>query len=236
MANTYFQFKKFRVSQAKSGMKVTTDGCLFGAWTADLIASTRVDRILDMGSGTGLLSLMLAQKTEAQIDAIEADKNAFFESVDNVSASPWNHRIKCYHMNADAFTPTDPYDVIICNPPFFTDSLQGQRAAKNRAIHTLDLTPSLLAQKTTQWLSPKGQAFVMYPEREMNAFLKAVRPLNLFPHRLVKVYNNPQSVVFRCMACLSSCPCEMRTEKLKIREENGTYSPAFRYLLDKYYL
>src|SRR5262245_3491214 len=129
MANNYFQFKQFTIHQDRCAMKVTTDSCLFGAWVASRESAARSSpgtrrRILDIGGGTGLLALMLAQRTNAFIDSIEIDKDAFQQAEENVKASPWSDRISLYHGDAREFSFQHKYQTIICNPPFYEKELK----------------------------------------------------------------------------------------------------------------
>ena len=123
MPNNYFQFKQFTIYQHQCAMKVTTDGCLFGAWVAEQVAANKQtypgnNTLLDIGTGTGLLSLMLAQKTDCMIDAIEMEENAFQQALSNAAQSPWNSRIKITQADARTFSAEKKYDCIISNPPF----------------------------------------------------------------------------------------------------------------------
>ena len=143
MANSYFQFKQFTIRQDRCAMKVTTDGCLFGAWAAEKINSVThpdyfgkelvINSCIDIGTGTGLLALMMAQQSKLFIDTIEIDKDAFEQASENIAASPWAGRIKIIHRDAKGFTSQNKYNVIISNPPFYEKELKGQDAKKNLA-------------------------------------------------------------------------------------------------------
>ena len=129
-------------------MKVTTDGCLFGAWVANAINNSEliINNCLDIGTGTGLLSLMLAQKNpQIKIDAVEVDKDAFEQAKKNIAESPWANRIKVYHADIKVFGSAKKYDVIISNPPFYENELKGNDEKKNIAHHNDGLLlPELL--------------------------------------------------------------------------------------------
>src|SRR5664280_2075596 len=120
--NKWFEFKQFRVEQSKAAMKVGTDGVILGAWTSVDNAS----RILDVGTGTGLIALMLAQRSNAAIDAVEIDDDAYCEAKFNFEQSPWKERLKIFHSDFNAFSKEygHQYDLIVSNPPFFIDSLK----------------------------------------------------------------------------------------------------------------
>lgn len=117
MPNTYFQFKQFRIDQDQTAMKVTTEACILGAWVDEQIPPQTV---LDIGTGTGLLALMLAQKfPQAEIDAVEIDQGAFTQAHANFHSSPWPERLQVFHQRIQDFDPGKKYDLIISNPPFF---------------------------------------------------------------------------------------------------------------------
>ena len=140
MANQYFQFKEFIIQQDACGMKVTTDGCLFGAWAASLIQSINPQQILDIGTGTGLLSLMLAQQTTATIDAVEIDEAAAVQANQNVASSKWKKQITIHQTNILNYSKNIQYDFIVTNPPFFVNDLRSNDAKRNLAMHSSHLS------------------------------------------------------------------------------------------------
>src|SRR4249919_2803306 len=185
MSNSYFQFKQFTIHQDRCAMKVTTDACLFGAWVAERLRSTEygdrstesgvrsreygagstehgVGKVLDIGTGTGLLSLMLAQKMNALMDAIEIDKDAFEQGGENITGSPWKNRINIYHADATQFLSPSKYDVIISNPPFYENELKSDDVKKNRAHHD-GLTFQQLFATIKKNLSTEGKFFLLLP-------------------------------------------------------------------------
>ncbi|MEM8894752.1 MAG: methyltransferase [Bacteroidota bacterium] len=143
MPNTYFDFKQFRVDQGQSGMKVTTEGCILGAWAR----FNQPKRILDIGTGTGLLSLMLAQRYPTGIiDAVELDEKAAQQAKQNFRKSPWSSKLTAHHCCIKDFEAVNGrcYDLIICNPPFFKNDLKSTNSQKAKAIHNDNLSQSLL--------------------------------------------------------------------------------------------
>lgn len=237
MANTYFQFKQFLINQEKSGMKVTTDGCLFGAWIANQINETSNKQILDIGTGTGLLSLMLAQVTnDTQIDALEINENAFNEATDNFIQSHWSNRLECFHSSLQEFECDTQYDLIICNPPFFANNKKGEKENKNQALHSDHLSVEELIEGISKFLNSAGEAYMLYPEREMNHFILEAEKANLFLNKLTKVRNRKDDQVFRIMGKFSFQKNEIDKGEMIIRENDGTYATEFWSLVEPYYL
>src|SRR5215203_3558425 len=158
MSNPYFRFKKFTVFHDRCAMKVTTDSCFFGAWAADQIQRSKVNiqNILDIGAGSGLLSLMIAQKNAALIDAVEMDGAAAGQAKENIQCSPWKNRINIQQENILSFEPSHLYDVIICNPPFYENELASGNTEKNIAHHSEELVFSDLVRLIAKHLSNSG--------------------------------------------------------------------------------
>lgn len=233
MPNNYFQFKQFRIEQDKCGMKVTTDGCYFGA----SIIPYDSGRILDIGTGTGLLSLMAAQRTSIPIDAIEINTDAFEQAQTNFSISPWTDQFSIYHTPLQEFQPDHPYDQIICNPPFFVKSQAGQSKNKNQALHADTLSMEDLAFHSSRLMSEKGELWVMYPEAEMQQFLEVAKNTGFIPHSRFILRNKKEGPVFR--EIIEFCKVQ-RNLKLSsdvyIKKSDGSYSESFIKTLKDFYL
>jgi tRNA1Val (adenine37-N6)-methyltransferase len=180
MPNSWFQFKQFKINQAQNAMKVTTDACVFGA----LADFSNRKQILDIGGGTGLLSLMLAQRfSDSRVTGIEIDEASFLEMQQNFTESPWSDRLKALHMNILDFAENEEkYDGIISNPPFFHSSLTSENLNKNRVRHSdQSLTVSDLLKCVAQLLTPNGKFICLYPhDREAEVITTAIESgLNL---------------------------------------------------------
>ena len=237
MPNSYFQFKQFRINQNQAGMKVTTDACLFGAWVAHEISGDPLKHVLDVGAGTGLLSLMLAQQnSKCHIEAIEVNKQVFLEAKHNFEASPWSHKLKVTHTSIQAFQTETKYDRIISNPPFFKGSQPGLKVAKNEAIHDSLLPMDDLAKSVKRLLSPDGVCYVLYPEKEMSRFIQLVDNYGLQLNKKILVRNEIDKPCFRVMAAFTTSIRAVEEAEIIIRRKDGKYTSEFWELLKDYYL
>lgn len=230
-----FTFKQFHINHSRCAMKVGTDGTLLGAW-ADVPAQ---GRILDIGTGTGLIAIMAAQRTsEAHITAIDIDEDCVAQARENVEATRWSERIEVLHTPLQEFSATEPFDVIISNPPYFVDSLLSPDAARSTARHTETLSFNDLSQGVQQLLAPDGHFALILPPPEMERFLSASRG-RLFLTRRCEVWTTPTSGARRIMAQLSLQPPTQppQSERLII-EEHGPqgYSEEYKRLTRDFYL
>src|SRR5258706_15748275 len=172
MSNSYFQFKQFAIHQDRCAMKVTTDACLFGAWAASKARERELTvqkRILDIGAGTGLLSLMIAQQCDVQVDAIEIDKAAAEQASENVNSSPWKEKIRVMQgdIKSIAKGPMSCYDIVVCNPPFYENELTSPSHEKNIAHHSKELSLPEVLQAIHDSLVREGQFFLLLPFKRM---------------------------------------------------------------------
>ncbi|MGK7396529.1 MAG: tRNA1(Val) (adenine(37)-N6)-methyltransferase [Candidatus Cyclobacteriaceae bacterium M3_2C_046] len=233
MANDYFQFKKFRINQAQAPFRVCTDSCIFGAW----IKPDHPQSILDIGTGTGLLSLMMAQRFAAQIDAVEINDKAYQSACENIAISSWSNRIKVYWESVQQYAEqkTQTYDVIITNPPFFKDHHTTADPDKNQALHNQYLPFSDLLEVVLKLLHPSGEFYIMLPEWEFNQFEQMAGQAQLILNKKLTVKNQATEPVFRMVGAYSFYSSECKREYLTIRNGNK-YTPEFIELLKDYYL
>ena len=199
--NSFFQFKQFTVHQDKCAMKVCTDACLLGAWVANKLMreNTEAKKILDIGAGTGLLSLMIAQKTNLKTDAVELNADAYLQAKRNIENSLFSSKIQIYNENIKTFLENIQYDYIICNPPFFENQLKSNSNAKNIAMHNTELSFDELIASIKKYLSKNGTAFLLLPFYEVNNFKDKLSVQRLFVTEELNVKHTSSSNFFRTM-------------------------------------
>lgn len=235
MANSYFSFKQFTVHQELAAMKVGTDGALLGAW-AHVPANCRA---LDVGTGTGLIALMLAQRGAASVDAVEIDANATEQARRNFAASPWSERLTAIHAPFAAFAEqaqAERYDLIVSNPPYFQHSLQPSDAQRAQARHADALPPHQLLQCALPLLKPNGALCVILPTAIATPFAEQAATLGLYRSRELLVRSKPTASPFRTLMQLERQTHGCNRTKLAIHTPSGDYSPEFKGLLREFYL
>ncbi len=209
-----FKFKQFTIHQDRCAMKIGTDGVLLGTWTS---IENNPKNILDVGAGTGILSLQMAQRSHAtSIDAIEINSDAFEQCVENFEASPWGDRLFCYHGSvqefADSFTEyyeevdefEEKYDLIISNPPFYTDEYISKNESRNTARFTKTLPFQELVSAVSTLLSEKGVFALIIPNKEEHNFIELASKVGMFPKRICRVRGTATSKVKRSLLEFSS--------------------------------
>ena len=239
MPNPYFSFKQFTVYHDRCAMKVTTDSCFFGAWAAREIKNpeVKIKNVLDIGAGTGLLSLMIAQKNEVEIEAIEIDMDASEQARDNIVASPWNNRIHIFNEDIHVFNPNKKYDCIICNPPFYENELPSQVPGKNIAHHSEELTISEVLQFITIHLSEEGMFFLMYPFKRKDEVDGLLQKNDLYLSDSVILSQSVKHSPFRVIVKgINKKTGLNKSSQLSIWDENQQYTGEFIKLLIDYYL
>lgn len=238
MPNTWFQFKQFKIEQEKSAMKVTTDACLFGAWMADKIEKKIIQpaSILDIGSGTGLLSLMVAQKSSSEIDAIEIDEKAYLQTKQNFTESKYSNRLRAFIADVKDWDSGKKYDLIICNPPFFENDLKSGDRNKNLAKHHDGLTLKELLDSIKNNLAYHGNFSVLLPFHRMTYFKELANENHFYLKEELLVRQTPAHSPFRALLLYGTNDAPYVSNELIIKDENGKYTEAFDFLLKDYYL
>lgn len=239
MANPFFRFKQFTIYQDSCAMKVTTDACLFGAWCAGEMESAKQspEHILDIGTGTGLLSLMIAQKNKTIIDAVEIDETAAAQANENILSSPWKEHIHIYHSDITAFSFQRKYDRIISNPPFYENEIISGDSKRNTAHHSTELSLSTLLTIIKNRLSDTGAFYLLWPYKRKKVLEDLLRQYELFAHKIIFIRQSVAHDYFRIMLAGGSVKQkETATAELSIWNEQQQYTPAFVHLLKDYYL
>jgi tRNA1Val (adenine37-N6)-methyltransferase len=236
MPNPYFQFKQFTVHQDRCGMKVCTDACILGAWFADKAPAYAL--VLDIGSGTGLLMLMLAQKHKGEIRGIEIDLDAFHQLKENIGQSPWRQLLKVYPGDVRSFSFPEKFDFIISNPPFFENDLPASTAAANLARHSKELTLSELLEVIDANLSYNGTFGVLLPYHRTAWFEEQASARYGFTLKeKLLVRQTPRHDYFRSILHFSRLGDKFTpTAELTIQDSQGAYTEDFTELMNDYYL
>lgn len=217
-------------------MKVCTDACIFGAWVARHIPSAA--HVLDIGSGTGLLSLIYAQENaKAIIDAVEIDPLAARQAIENTKNSLWADRINIHQVAIQQFNSGHQYDLIISNPPFFENDLRSPNVERNNAMHDTSLTLEELSNIIEQYLSPDGSFSVLLPYHRSDYFITLMNNHGLHLNIRLLVKQSLQHDYFRSILCFTKKPVDnVQEEELVIRVGKDIYSEEFIQLLKEYYL
>ena len=235
MANNYFQFNQFKIIQKKSAMKVGTDGTLLGAWTN--ISNTKT--ILDVGTGTGLIALMLAQRTKAKIIGIEIEKNAAEEATENVQNSPWENRVTIENISFQEFLKSTKkkFDLIVSNPPFFTNSFKSDSKNRTLARHNNSLPFLELIKGAVKLLNEKGRLSVILPDIPAEEFIKLAKNEGLNLIRSTKVKPKSYKKTNRILMEFSKENTIPEYEYLIVYNEDGSdYSEMYKKLTRNFYL
>lgn len=232
MANTYFQFKQFTIHQDKCGMKVGTDGVLLGAWAAVEHAKS----ILDIGAGTGLVALMLAQRSNAQITAVEIDQDAAIQAAANAADSPWADRVKIINVDFNLFQPDQQFDVIVSNPPYFVESMKAADKQRLLARHDDGLSFEDLFRGVSRLLSAEGVFTLILPIEVRDRIVKIAENAGLYPCRWLNIITKPGADPKRCILSFSCAKSAYIAENLLIELERHIYSKEYIDLTKEFYL
>lgn len=234
MPNPYFCFKKFTVFHDRCAMKVGTDGVLLGAWTS----ITNTQQILDIGTGTGLIALMLAQRSLAQIDAVEIDREACNQARENINNSPWPNRIQIYHNSIQDYTINCPkrYNLLISNPPFFTNASKAAIKERTVARHSDLLEQFEILQIAKNLLYEDGRLAIIYPTEQAIIFQEKAEIFGFSCQRKLYVKSTPQSPIKRILLELGKIDREYQESMLIIETTRHNYSAEFVGLIKDFYL
>ncbi|GAA0564003.1 tRNA1(Val) (adenine(37)-N6)-methyltransferase [Chitinophaga japonensis] len=239
MPNSYFRFKQFTVHQDRSAMKVCTDACIQGAFTARYLAgrAVPVQQVLDIGAGTGLLALMLAQQLPAAaITGIELDAAAAGQAAENFAASPWATRLQVTQTDVRYMPAARQYDCIITNPPFYEGSLQSSNVLRNQAMHATTLGYAELLDAIATHLAADGLFSVLLPYAAFGTFRQLAAAPGFFSQEILEIKQSPRHDYFRTVGIFSRVTTSPVLHSLTIYDEHNRYTPEFTALLKEYYL
>lgn len=231
-----FKFKQFSIEQNKTAMKVGTDGVLLGAWAE---IKSEVFSILDIGAGTGLIALMLAQRSNAElIDAVELNDMAYEQTVQNFENSDWGDRLFCYHTSLQEFANEieDTYDLIISNPPFHTSTYKKLSKERAMARHTESLPFNELLSSVAKLLSKNGSCAFIIPFEAATNFISIAKENNLFPNRITNVKGTENSPIKRSLLQFSFVEQSIEKTVLVLEIERHKYTLEYVALVQDFYL
>lgn len=233
MSNNYFKFKQFTIEQDGCAMKVGTDGCLLGAW----FDTKERKKILDAGTGSGLIAIMAAQRSKAEVTGIEIDPTAAAKAKENVKNSPWSERIKI--INGDFLThkPTTLYDCIVSNPPYFNNSLKCDNEQRTLARHNDSLTPEAFFTHAKEILNTNGSISLIIPDDIFELWEKEAIFKGFSTHKITFVRTTPRKKAKRILVEFGREVCTSpKTEELILENHPGEYSEKAKSLLRDFYL
>jgi tRNA1Val (adenine37-N6)-methyltransferase len=234
MSNSYFSFKQFTIYQDKAAFKVGTDGVLLGASTN----LSGAHRILDIGSGTGLIAIMLAQRSEAEIVAIEPDYESYLQTCSNVSLCRWKSRIRVVHSNLQDYNPGEErFDLIVTNPPYFKDSVKCPDPRKSAARHNDSLSSDELLNGVARLLDANGVFQLIMPYAEGTIFIAGAQEFGLFCNNILKIKPLPSSEIRRLIMTFSREKVSVTEKFLTIeRGVRHDFTEEYRELTKDFYL
>jgi tRNA1Val (adenine37-N6)-methyltransferase len=229
-----FRFKQFQILDDKCAMKVGVDAVLLGAW-ADV---SKAKSILDIGTGSGVIALMLAQRSIALIHAIEIDQDAAKQAGENATSSPWAFRISVEHTSIQELTASCElrFDVIVCNPPYFNNSLLSPLSGRNQARHTGELSYNDLADAFAKLTALGGKCCVILPIPESSSFESVMKLRDFAPSRKILIHPKPGKPANRILMQFEVGSIEQEEEPIYIRNSENSYSDGYKKLTKDFYL
>ena len=233
MANNYFQFKQFKIVQDGCAMKVGTDGCLLGGW----FDCSRSRNILDVGSGSGLIAIMAAQRCRATVTGVEIDCDAARQATENVKNSPWSDRISIINEDLLSYTTEERFDTIVSNPPYFVNSLKCDNDARTTARHSDTLSNDSFFKKCKKLLTEDGRVSIIIPSDISTDWQEVAINNGFHVSRITHIKTTPNKMAKRVLIEFSTCkPQEMHEETLILEKSRGVYSDEAQEILKDFYL
>lgn len=228
-----FRFKQFEVEQRDCAMRINTDGVMLGA----IVQHSNPLHILDIGTGTGVIAMMLAQRFPgAMVDAVEIDKPATLRARQNFSASPFADRLRAVHASMEVYDTSKKYDLIISNPPFFVNDLKNPESRKSVARHADENFFEALVLKAEMLLSAEGLLWLILPVKQADFVIDKARVQNMVLLKEISICSDISKPVIRKIICLGRGPAPLKQERFYIYEAEGVYTDAYKHLLKDFFL
>lgn len=227
-----FYFKRFVISQDKATHKVGTDGVLLGAWV-DVDGTSNA---LDIGTGSGVIALMLAQRSDALIDAVESERDDAEQAIANVRQSPWRDRVQVIHSTIQHFQTEKKYDLIVSNPPYFVNSWKPPEEKRSKVRHTDALSFQDLLAAAARLLSEQGRFAVVLPFAEGTMFVELAKNFNLHCIRRCEFRSREEKPVERLLMTFSFHEQSLKQESLVLYSNGEEWSDAYKKLMKDFYL
>lgn len=229
-----FHFKQFQIRHALSTMKVGTDSVLLGSW---IQLDDHPHKILDIGTGCGILALMMAQRFEgAEVLGIDIHYPSLQDFERNIENFPLKNQLRSLWTDFLDFSSEDKFDLILSNPPYFSEALLSDRHDKNRARHQLDLTMDKLVSRARDFLSPQGKLALILPTKEMKETMDYARDYQLYPYRIAHVSSDKYSPTIRMMVEFTRNEKTVMEEHIHIYETDRSYTSQYKELTKDFYL
>lgn len=231
--NSRFQFQEFSIVQEKSAMKISTDAILLGTLAEYHLPA----RILDIGTGTGVVGLMLAQRyEEARVTGVELDQDAAEEAQANFEASRFHGRLQVWQGMIQEFDPEERFDLVVSNPPFFPDHLKSTNPKRNQALHTDKLSFKELTGAVTKLMNSDGSFWVILPPRQLEELKSVCTEAGLLPFREIAIRDNPSKAVHRKVCGFGRSQQSIQVVEESLKDEEGNYTEFYKGLLSGFLL
>jgi Predicted O-methyltransferase len=233
MPNSWFQFQQFRVNQDRCGMKVSTDAVLLGA----LAKAKSPKRILDIGTGKGVIALMMAQRfSNANITAVELDSDAASQASENFEESDFSARLELVHGRVQDYDSTGKFDLVVSNPPYFSNHLPTSNLKRQRALHTDSLSFHDLVEAVERNSSADGEFWVILPPKESAVLEEMLFNKGFYCSKSVLIQDNPRLKFHRVVSSFSKHQKERQVEEIALKNEKGSFSEAYKKLISGFLL
>lgn len=233
MANSWFQFQQFKINQDRCAMKISTDAILLGT----LAYAEKPSRILDIGTGTGVIALMLAQRFEqAKITGVELDSEAASQAEENMNQSPFATRMNVWQGRIQDFPEGEKFDLIVSNPPYFPDHLKSTNSKRNQALHTDSLSFEELIQKARKLLNPQGEFWIILPPRQLEDWKALATNAGFFEVKNIAVYDRQGKPILRVVASFTLQDLPSEKTEIVLKGAEGAYTESYRKLLSGFLL